>query len=54
MVPAAPFTCGQKAKTEKISVFKNSWIRVDGHTFYKKNKVSREVALPKRFISDKK
>ena len=35
MVPAAPFTCGQKAKTEKISVFKNSWIRVDGHTFYK-------------------
>ena len=34
MLPAAPFTCGQKTKTEKFSVFKNSWIRVDEHTFY--------------------
>ena len=34
MVPAPPFTCGQKAKTEKISVFKNSWIHVDGHILW--------------------
>ena len=47
MVPTAPFYVWTKAKTEKFSVFKNGWMRVDEHTFYNQNKVSREVALPK-------
>ena len=34
MVPTAPFYVWTKAKTEKFSVFKNGWMRVDEHTFY--------------------
>ena len=53
MVPTAPFSCGQKAKTDE-SLFSKIAGYAWTDTFYKQNKVSREVALPKRFISDKK